>query len=262
MTTEQGDSPYILAIGIGALDQSALCRIQTISLGNIRVASVTDEKIPEATRSLIAKADLLFIIADLDCVAESNLVPMIGGMARQRGSLSIGIVVASTAKKPGESERRTKRLAEFVDALILIPCQPIATPQETENCVDAIVKTIADIHGAITNIGMVNLDFSDLKIILTNAGIVKMGIACASGVDRAERATLCVLEKLKQAGLKSHTARRVLIYVESTDSLTLSEVCTVLDFFDHLSPQQLVLIASATNNQMGERLCLTMFATE
>ncbi len=180
-------------------------------------------------------ADLVFVTAGMGGGTGTGAAPVIAEVAKEAGALTIAVVT-----KPFlfEGSQRLKiaedgifKLKEKVDAAIIIPNDKIFniiqkdTPlirafQEVDDILKQAVKGISDL---ITEPGIVNVDFADIKMIMQDAGSTLIGIGKASGENRAINAAKAAINSpLLETSING--ARGILFSVQGTDNMTMMEI--------------------------------------
>lgn len=260
--------PIITAISIGGTAIRELARSGPEAVQGVTFMALTPEESSESIGPSIEDTDMLFVIAEADDAAATSTAARIGQLALKNGTLAIAIPIPGSPHKKSLSRQPygvAPMLAGNLDAIIVLPLEESAGTTNdgslTPATGDMILAAIAGIAESVTARGLIKLDIADLKILLSGAGVVGMGIACASGKDRATVAAERAIANLSTSGCDIETADGVLINFTATDSLKLKEVAAVLDLFDHTNKKPLVIVAAVAANTVGDELRLTLFAT-
>ncbi|MBF6595649.1 MAG: cell division protein FtsZ [Thermaceae bacterium] len=202
------------------------------------------EKAAQEAEDLIGEylegADMVFITAGMGGGTGTGSAPIVAEVAKRLGALTVGVV---TRPFNWEGPRRTraadegiKRLREQVDAMVVVSNDRLITALDKKvSAKDAFL--IADrilYHGVkgITDVihlpGQINLDFADVRTLLTNAGQVLMGI----GAGRGENKVFEAAQSAIQSPLLNHSiegARRLLVNVVGDEDISLMEASTVVE---------------------------------
>jgi len=194
----------------------------------------------EEDESIIVDAlkdsDMVFVTAGMGGGTGTGAAPLVARMARDLGALTVAIVT-----RPFEFEGRRrnasameglKALKEAVDTLIVIPNQKLLqvvgadTPLTHAFSIadDVLLKATRGISDLITVPGLVNLDFADVKAIMSNMGDALMGTGMAEGPDRAVLATKQAISSPLLDDVDISGARGVLVSITGGPSMTLHEV--------------------------------------
>ncbi len=236
-----------------------------------REAALEDK---ERIAALIDGADMLFIAAGMGGGTGTGAAPVVAEVAKDLGILAVAVVtkpfVFEQNKRMRSAEQGLKALSEHVDSLIVIPNEKlIQVLGGKTKLTDAFVAANDVLHSAVSGIaeiisnpGMINVDFADVKTVMSEVGMAMMGSALAEGEDRArvaaEQAVASPL--LENVDLKG--ARGVLVNITSNDSLTLDEYYEVMNTIQSFAAEEAtVIVGTALDDTMGEGLRVTMVAT-
>ncbi|MDP2431572.1 MAG: cell division protein FtsZ [Pseudomonadota bacterium] len=236
-----------------------------------REAALEDK---ERIASLIDGADMLFIAAGMGGGTGTGAAPVVAEVAKDLGILAVAVVtkpfIFEQNKRMRSAEQGLKALSEHVDSLIVIPNEKLiqvlgGKTKLTEAFVaanDVLHSAVSGIAEIIKNPGMINVDFADVKTVMSEVGMAMMGSAMADGEDRArvaaEQAVASPL--LENVDLKG--ARGVLVNITSNDSLTLDEYYEVMNTIQGFAAEEAtVIVGTALDDTMGDGLRVTMVAT-
>jgi cell division protein FtsZ len=235
-----------------------------------RQAAVEDrERIVE----LIEGADMLFLTAGMGGGTGTGAAPIVAEVARELGILTVAVVT-----KPFAFEGRRQRVAseglealsKHVDSLIVIPNEKLMQVLgEDVSMLDAFKAANSVLHGAVAGIaevincpGLVNVDFADVRTVMSEMGMAMMGSAVASGPHRstqaAEQAVASpLLEDVNLAG-----ARGVLVNITASASLKMKEVHDVMNTIKAFTADDAtVIVGTVIDENMADQLRVTMVAT-
>jgi len=236
-----------------------------------REAALEDK---ERIAALIDGADMLFIAAGMGGGTGTGAAPVVAEVAKDLGILAVAVVtkpfVFEQNKRMRSAEQGLKQLQEHVDSLIIIPNEKlIQVLGGGTKLTDAFIAANDVLHSAVSGIaeiisnpGMINVDFADVKTVMSEIGMAMMGSALADGADRArvaaEKAVASPL--LENVDLKG--ARGVLVNITSNDSLTLDEYYEVMNTIQGFAAEEAtVIVGTALDETMGDGLRVTMVAT-
>ena len=188
-------------------------------------------EIEEALRG----ADMVFITAGKGGGTGTGAAPVIAEIAKELGALTIGVVTRPFGfegrRRSVQAEQGIQRLKEKVDTLIVIPNDRLLqVSDERTSMVNAfkmadevLLQGVQGITDLITTPGLINTDFADVKMIMTNAGSALMGIGYASGDGRAVNAARSAISSpLLEASIEG--ARGILLTISGPSDLGLFEV--------------------------------------
>lgn len=223
----------------------------------------------------IAGADMLFVTAGMGGGTGTGAAPVIAGIAKEMGILTVGVVT-----KPFPWEKQTKHdaaeagieeLAQSVDSLIIIPNSKLMEVLGDDiGFLDAFKAADGVLQGAVAGIaeiinvrGLVNVDFADVRTMMGAMGRAMMGTATASGVDRArfaaEQAIACpLLEDVTLAG-----AGAILVNFTSNNTLKMREVHEAMALItDQAAPDAVIKYGVVIDESMEEdTIRVTLIAT-
>lgn len=200
----------------------------------------TGKKALEEDREKIAKvldgSNMVFIAAGMGGGTGTGAAPLIASIARNLGILVVGIVTKpfkwEGKKRMMNAEKGIHELSQYVDSMIVIPnYRLISLIDKGTTARDAFEKPnevlyqatrgIADI---ITMTGIINVDFADVKSVMSNGGSALMGIGLADGDNRAIQAAQNSISSPLLEGLDIRGAKKLLLNVTSSSSLTMDEI--------------------------------------
>ena len=227
----------------------------------------------ERIAELIEGADMLFITAGMGGGTGTGAAPVVAEVAKEMGILTVAVVT-----KPFMFEGKRVRLANagiealsrHVDSLIVIPNEKLMQVLgEDVSMLDAFKAANNVLHGAVAGIaevincpGLVNVDFADVKTVMSEMGMAMMGSAVASGAERARQAAQQavaspLLEDVNLAG-----ARGVLVNITASAQLKMREIHEVMNTIKGFTAEEAtVIVGAVVDENMGEELRVTMVAT-
>src|ERR1700710_124967 len=184
---------------------------------------------------MIKGADMVFITAGEGGGTGTGAAPVIAELARSMGALAIGVVTRPFSfegrRRAVQADAGVTRLKEKVDTLIVIPNDRLLTVANEKTSVlnafkmadEVLLQGVSGITNLITTPGLINTDFADVKMILTNAGSALMGIGQASGDGRAVAAARSAISSpLLEASIEG--ARGILLNLSGPSGLGLFEL--------------------------------------
>ncbi|AUB80125.1 cell division protein FtsZ [Candidatus Thiodictyon syntrophicum] len=228
------------------------------------------ERIAEA----LAGADMVFITAGMGGGTGTGAAPVVAEVAKELGILTVAVV---TKPFPFEGSKRRRiaddgiaELAKHVDSLITIPNEKLLAVLGKDMTLlgafksanDILLNATRGIAELITRPGLINVDFADVKTVMSEMGVAMMGTGAAVGLDRAreaaEAAIRCpLLEDIDLAGAKG-----ILVNITAGSSLTMGEFDevgnTVRDFADD---DATVVLGTVIDPDLEDELRVTVVAT-
>ena len=235
-----------------------------------RQAAVEDR---ERIIELIEGADMLFLTAGMGGGTGTGAAPIVAEVARELGILTVAVVTkpfAFEGKRQRVAAEGLEALTKHVDSLIVIPNEKLMQVLgEDISMLDAFKAANGVLHGAVAGIaevincpGLVNVDFADVRTVMSEMGMAMMGSAVVSGPHRstqaAEQAVASpLLEDVNLAG-----ARGVLVNITASASLKMKEVHDVMNTIKAFTAEDAtVIVGTVIDENMGDRLRVTMVAT-
>jgi cell division protein FtsZ len=222
---------------------------------------------------LIEGADMLFLTAGMGGGTGTGAAPIVAEAARELGILTVAVVTkpfAFEGKRQKVANQGLEELSRHVDSLIVIPNDKLMQVLgEDVSMLDAFKAANTVLHGAVAGIaevikcpGLVNVDFADVRTVMSEMGMAMMGSAVSSGPDRAhlaaEQAVASpLLEDVNLAG-----ARGVLVNITASNSLKMKEVHEVMNTIKGFTAEDAtVIVGTVIDETMEDRLRVTMVAT-
>ena len=221
---------------------------------------------------ILKGADMVFITAGEGGGTGTGGAPIIAEIARELGALTIGVV---TRPFGFEGRRRATQadvgitdLKKAVDTLIVVPNDRLLQVSDpTMPMLDAfrmadqvLFQGVDGITSLITTPGLINLDFADVKAVMTGAGSALMGIGHGSGEDRAEEAAKSAISSpLLESSIEG--ARGVLLSIAGPTDLTLHEVNRAADAITRVAhPDANIIFGAVVDDALGEEVRVTVIA--
>ncbi len=222
---------------------------------------------------LIEGADMLFLTAGMGGGTGTGAAPIVAEVARELGILTVAVVTkpfSFEGKRLKIAMQGLEDLSRHVDSLIIIPNDKLmAVLGEDISMLDAFKAANSVLHGAVAGIaevikcpGLVNVDFADVRTVMSETGMAMMGSALASGPHRAAQAAeqavaSPLLEDVNLAG-----ARGVLVNITAATNLKMKEVHEVMNTIKGFTADDAtVIVGTVIDETLGDDLRVTMVAT-
>ncbi len=226
-------------------------------------------------RSALEGADLVFLTCGLGGGTGTGAAPVIAGIARELGALTVGVVTLPFAFEGTARAERAKeglrRLREAADVVIVIDNNRLLTlsPRETSviqafaRADDVLRQGVQGITDLITVPGVVNLDFADVASVLRGAGTAMMGTGEARGENRAVRAAKEASQNPLLEGGTIRGARKILLNVTGGENLTLAEVTQAAETVrkEALTEAELVF-GAVVREELADLVRITVIAAD
>ena len=241
--------------------------------GNPSIGQKAAEESRDELQQSLEGSDLVFIAAGMGGGTGTGAAPVVAEVAKQSGALTIGIVTKPFSfegkRRMRQAEEGIARLAENVDTLIVIPNDRLkevsagASIQEAfRNADDVLRMGVKGISEVITRPGEVNLDFADVRSVMTEAGTALLGMGIGSGRSRAiEAAQAAINSPLLEAG-RIDGAKGCLVNITGGNDLTLDDVNSVGEVISSVVDQDAnIIVGQAVNQAMEGEIQVTVIAT-
>ncbi len=221
---------------------------------------------------ILKGSDMVFITAGEGGGTGTGGAPIVAELARNLGALTIGVVTRPFGfegrKRATQADMGISDLKKAVDTLIVVPNDRLLQVSEPQTpMVDAfrmadqvLFQGVDGITSLITTPGLINLDFADVKSVMTGAGSALMGIGHGSGDDRAEEAAKAAISSpLLESSIEG--ARGVLLSISGPTDLTLHEVNKAADHITRVAhPDANIIFGAVVDDALGEEVRVTVIA--
>ena len=236
-----------------------------------RQAALEDrERIAET----LAGADMVFITAGMGGGTGTGAAPIVAEVARELGILTVAVV---TRPFPFEGRKRMKiaeagiaELRDAVDSLIIIPneklmqvlgknCSLVNAFSAANDVLKGAVQGIADL---ITRPGMINVDFADVRTVMSEMGMAMMGSAIAKGDNRAEEAAEAAIRSPLLEDIDLRGASGILVNIAAGEDLSLGEFTEVGNIVKQYADEDAtIVVGTVIDPSLGDNLKVTVVAT-
>ena len=197
------------------------------------------KKAAEETKSeiqdVIKGADMIFLACGMGGGTGTGAAPIVARAAKEQGILTVGVVTKpfffEGSHRMKIAEKGIEDLSKEVDAIIIIPNDKLLQLSDKNTnfkdafarADDVLLQAVEGISNLITTPGIINVDFADIKAVMSNAGSALMGIGTSSGEKRAEKAALAAINS-PLLEISIHGAKGVLFAISGGDDLTIHEI--------------------------------------
>jgi cell division protein FtsZ len=225
-------------------------------------------------RETLEGAEMVFVTAGMGGGTGTGAAPVVAGIARELGILTVGVVTKPFQyeghRRMSHAEEGLNELKKHVDTLLVIPNQRLlaivdkSTPllEAFKVADDVLRQAIQGIADVITTTGHVNVDFADVRTVMTYTGRAVMGMGIARGTNRAaEAAQKAISSPLLEDG-SVEGARGVLLNITGGPSMSLHEVDEAASIIrEAADPQANIIVGQVINQELGDDLVVTVIAT-
>lgn len=197
------------------------------------------KKAAEETKSeiqdVIKGADMIFLACGMGGGTGTGAAPIIARAAKEQGILTVAVTTKPFFFEGNHrmkiAEKGLEELSKEVDAIIVIPNDKLLQLADKNtnfknafsNCDDVLRQAVEGISNLITTPGVINVDFADIRAIMSDAGSALMGIGSASGENRASKAAIAAINS-PLLEISIHGAKGVLFAISGGDDLTIFEI--------------------------------------
>jgi cell division protein FtsZ len=242
--------------------------------GNPEVGKRAAQEDTERLREQLAGADMVFVTAGMGGGTGTGAAPIIAKVAKELEILTVGVVTKPFAfegkRRQKQADQGMQELKESVDTLIAIPNQRLlavagrnASILETfKKADDVLLQAVRGISDLITVHGLINLDFADVRTIMSEMGMAMMGAALAGGENRAIEAAQKAISSPLLEDVSIQGARGVLINITGGPDLSLHEVNEAATLIQEEADEDANIIFGAViDESMGDEVRITVIAT-
>ncbi|MDA8330675.1 MAG: cell division protein FtsZ [Candidatus Dormibacteraeota bacterium] len=241
--------------------------------GDPEVGENAAEESRDELATILHDSDMVFVTAGMGGGTGTGAAPIIAEIARSSGALTIGVVTKPFSfegrRRADSAERGVEQLSGRVDTLITIPNDRlIAVTDRRTTMVDAFRKAddvlrqgVQGISDLIVYPGLINLDFADVKAIMSGQGAALMGIGYGSGDNRAQDAARdAVASQLLETSISG--AKGILLNITASPDLTLHEVTEACDMIrQNADANANIIFGAVLDDRMGGDVKITVIAT-
>jgi cell division protein FtsZ len=238
----------------------------------IGMQAALDDK--DRIKEVIEGSDMLFITAGMGGGTGTGAAPIVAQVARELGILTVAVVTKpfcfEGSKRMNIAEAGIKALEEHVDSLIIIPNEKLVPVLGKDTTLldafkaanDILLGAVQGIAELITRQGLINVDFADVKTVMSEMGMAMMGSASAKGQDRARQAAESAVSSPLLEDIDLSNVKGILVNVTAGFDLSIGEfeeVGTAIKEF--ASEDATVVVGTVIEPEMNDELRVTVVAT-
>ena len=225
-------------------------------------------------REMLKGTDMVFVTAGMGGGTGTGAAPIVAQVAKELGILTVAVVTKpfelEGSKRMDIAIEGIKELVEEVDSLITIPnqkllevlgedCAMIEAFKEANDVLAGAVRGISDI---IMCPGLINVDFADVKTVMSERGTAMMGTGIGSGPDRARIAAEKAVESKLLEDISLKDAKGVLVNITAGTEITLGEIRAVGDCIENFADKGAIIVTGTViDEKVGNELKVTVIAT-
>lgn len=232
--------------------------------------AATDHK--DEIEEVLMGADMVFITAGEGGGTGTGSAPVVAEIAKSLGALTIGVVTRpfdfEGRRRSIQAETGIQELKEKVDTLIVIPNERLLSVSDEKTTMlnafkmadEVLLQGVQGITELITETGLINTDFADVKMVMTNAGSALMGVGFASGEGRALAAARSAISSpLLEASIDG--ARGILLSIAGPSDLGLHEVNEAAEIISQSAhPDANIIFGTVVDDTLGDEVRVTVIA--
>ena len=231
------------------------------------------EESKENLRSIVEDADMVFVTAGMGGGTGTGAAPTIAGLAKETEALTIGVVtrpfVFEGRRRAIQAEAGVNEMRENTDSVIVIPNQRLIEEADRNMPIkvgfrmgdEILLHAVQSISDLIMVPGEINLDFADVKTIMSNAGGALMGIGTGTGDNRAQgaakRAILSPL--LEENSIEGATG--IIVNITGPSDMAMHELEDAMEVIREVSDTEQVIFGLAYDDNLEDELRVTVIAT-
>ena len=234
------------------------------------------EEAAQESREEITKAlqgsDMVFVTAGMGGGTGTGAAPIVAECAREMGALTVGVVTKPFTfegkRRKNQADKGIEMLTSKVDTIIVIPNDKLLQVVDKKTPLNEAFRTADDvlrqgikgISDLITVPGLINLDFADVKTIMTNQGEALMGIGIGEGENRAVDAEMAINSPLLETSIEG--AKGILLNITGSGDLSLFEINEAAEIISEAAdPEANIIFGSVIDENLGDRVQITVVAT-
>lgn len=241
--------------------------------GNPEIGQRSAEETVDSIQDVVEGADMVFITAGMGGGTGTGAAPIIAKIAKDLGILTVGVVTKPFGfegrKRMKQAEIGLAYLKQYVDSLVVVPNDRLLDTSDANTTViqafnmadDVLRQGVQGITDLIADSAMINVDFADVKSVMTDRGVAHMGVGHGVGENRAIDAVKAATESpLLETSISG--ARAILLYISGGYDLGMLEINEVASLVEEKADEDAILIfGAAVNEDMKDEISITVIAT-
>ena len=223
---------------------------------------------------ILSGADMVFVTAGMGGGTGTGAAPIVAEVARELGILTVAVVTRpfpfEGKKRSAIAEQGIEQLSANVDSLITIPNEKLLDVLGKEASLleafkaanDILLGAVKGIADLIMHPGMINVDFADVKTVMSEMGMAMMGTGFATGEDRAREAAESAIRSPLLEDVNLQGARGILVNITAGETLSLGEFSEVGDTIEEFaSDDATVVVGTVIDPELVDEMRVTVVAT-
>ena len=223
---------------------------------------------------ILQGADMVFIAVGLGGGTGTGAAPVIAEVARELGALTVGVVTKPFSREGKQRQKKADEgvecLKQVVDSLIVIPNDRLLGLAGKNMSIldafkpsdDVLLHAVQGISDLITTSGLINVDFADVKAIMSERGMAMMGIGIAEGERRAAEAAQKAISSPLLEDIDISGAKGVLVNISGSSNMTMEEFDEASRIIhEKVHEDANIIIGLVINEDLGDKIKITAIAT-
>ena len=248
----------------------------TKGLGAGAKPEIGEKAAQESTDELAAVmegADMVFVTCGMGGGTGTGATPVVARIAKEQGALTVGVVtkpfVFEGKKRMSNAEKGIEELKKNVDTLVIIPNQKLLSVIDKKTSMrdsfkkadEILQQGVQGISDLICKAGEINLDFADVKTVMSNKGVAHMGIGRGTGENKAEIAAKAAIQSpLLETTIDG--AKYILINFCGDENLGLFDVADAADLIrEAIDPEAEIIFGTTIDETLHDEVVVTVIAT-
>lgn len=240
---------------------------------NPEVGQKAAEESNDDLTKLIQGADMVFVTAGMGGGTGTGAAPVVAKLAKEQGILTVGVVTKPFTfegkRRRDQADLGIKYLKKYVDSLVIVPNDKLLQVSEKQTSMidafqmadDVLRLGVQGISDLIADAGLINLDFADVKTIMSDKGIAHMGVGKGSGESRVVDAVKEAIESpLLETSIEGASA--ILLNIMGGYDLGMLEVNEAADLIEKSAdPEAIVIFGASIKEDIKDEIYITVIAT-
>lgn len=241
--------------------------------GNPVIGRKAAEESVDLIHENLAGSDMVFITAGMGGGTGTGASPIVAGISKNLGALTVGVVTKpfhfEMKRRMDSALKGIEELREKVDTLIVVPNQRLleimdkSVPflEAMKKADDVLAQAVKSIANLITQTGLINVDFADVRSVMDNGGTALMGIGSATGENRAANASKMAIESpLLEVSIDG--AKGVLFNVVGGRDLSMTEISEAAEIVkEKINPDAIFIFGASIDPAFEDKFEVTVLAT-
>ena len=230
--------------------------------GNPEVGEKSVDETKEEISNAFKDADMVFVTAGMGGGTGTGAAPKVAGIAKGMGKLTVGVVTKpflfEGKKRMSNAEKGIAELKKNVDTLVIIPNQKLLSIIDKKT---TMVEAFRKADEILRSPGIINLDFADVRTIMSDKGVAHMGIGVGTGENKAEMAAKAAISSpLLETTISG--AKYVLINICGDSNLGLLEAGEAASLISEaIDPNAEIIFGTTLNEELDDKVIVTVIAT-